>query len=209
MPANDYGELFSLLDAKDFTAAYDELTQRKPAYKDVYQRLSAAYKRDRAVRAVLDHFATLGESSYSIDVTPLETEVRFTDKPRGEIIRVLKEVLAASHWGDFVNGRRGRDSRFESINSLKKMGQLASYQPTVGIVPIQDEDMQSHLKSNQIPNGVLPSSNATVSPSATGQILKHRFLLRPDYAINIDLPCNLTNAEANRFAEFIKSLPFT
>lgn len=161
------------------------------------------------MRAVLDHFATLGESRYSIDVTPLEAEVTFTDKPRGEIIRVLKEVLAASHWGDFITGRRGRDSRFESINSLKKLSQLAAYRPAVGIVSIHDEDTQSYLENNhQIANGVLRSSDATVSPSATGQILKHRFLLRPDYAVNIDLPCNLTNAEANRFAEFIKSLPF-
>jgi hypothetical protein len=201
---NDLEELFSLLDAKDFRAAYDELTQRKHWLKTAYNKLTNEYKRDQVGRAVLDRFAILAENSHSISVTTLESYMRALGSPRGQIIKFLK-LLEELRWGVFKTGRRGGISRFESHLSLKKIGQLAGYRPDAEIDPIQDEGSESAADDFQSTNGV---SRSDEMPASSPQLLKHRFLLRPDYAINIDLPVNLTNAEADRFADFIKSVPF-
>ena len=112
----DYRELLSMLDAKDFTAAYDEVTERKPLYQDICIKLAVAYWKYGRPKAVLDHFATLDESRYSIDVTSLDSELMLTYKAgdhiitRGEIIKVLKTDLAASHWGVFINRPAGHST---------------------------------------------------------------------------------------------------
>jgi hypothetical protein len=41
----------------------------------------------------------------------------------------------------------------------------------------------------------------------TGTI-SHRFVLRPDFRVDVDLPADMTQAEARRLAAFITSLPF-
>ena len=82
----DYRELLSMLDAKDFTAAYDEVTERKPLYQDICIKLAVAYWKYGRPKAVLDHFATLDESRYSIDVTSLDSELMLTYKAGDHII---------------------------------------------------------------------------------------------------------------------------
>jgi hypothetical protein len=37
---------------------------------------------------------------------------------------------------------------------------------------------------------------------------KHNFLLRPDLTIEVTLPLDITKEEANRLADFIRSIPF-
>ncbi len=36
----------------------------------------------------------------------------------------------------------------------------------------------------------------------------HRFVLRPDFQVQLELPQDLNQREANRLAEFIRTLPF-
>lgn len=200
MHDHDLSGLFSLLEAKDFTETYDELTQRKPWLKAAYTKLTRGYKQNAIAKSVLDRFASLNENVYSINVTELESHVSSVEKARPQIIEFLKS-LAAGKWGTFVTGRRGHDSRFESRLSLKKIGRLAGGYP-------DEEDTEPDTGDLPSTNGVSWADEVAAGTSAVPKILKHRFLLRPDYAINIDLPVNMTNAEATRFAEFIKSLPF-
>lgn len=51
---------------------------------------------------------------------------------------------------------------------------------------------------------------SSILRSATVQrdLHQHRFLLRPDLEIAVGLPLDLTKDEANRLAEFIRSIPF-
>jgi len=200
MHDNDLSNLFSLLEERDFTEAYDELTQRKPWLKSAYNKLTRVYKRNAVAKSVLDRFATLSENVHSMNVDDLESHVNSVEKARPQIIEFLKS-LAAGKWGTFVTGRKGHVSRFESKLSLKKIGQLAGGYP-------EEEDTEQSTEDFPSTNLVPRADEVATSASPVPQILKHRFLLRPDYAINIDLPANMTSAEANRFAEFVKSLPF-
>ena len=41
---------------------------------------------------------------------------------------------------------------------------------------------------------------------ASNEVIRHAYNLRPDYVV---LPASLTVSEANRLADFIRTLPFT
>jgi hypothetical protein len=200
MNGHDLSDLFSLIEAKDFTATYDDLTQRKPSLKAAYNRLTKAYKRNPVAKSVLDRFAGLSDNVYIINVSELESHMNSVEKARPQIIEFLKS-LADWKWGAFVTGRKGHQSRFESKLGLKNIGQLAGGSP-------DEEDTEPGTEDIPSTNSVSRTDEVAASTATVPQILKHRFLLRPDYAINLDLPLNMTNAEAIRFAEFIKSLPF-
>ena len=79
----------------------------------------------------------------------------------------------------------------------------------LALVAFQDEGNQSDLENDGLADGVCDRATRRFRHLRPVRFSSTDSLLRPDYAVNIDLPCNLKNAEANRFAEFIKSLPFT
>jgi transcriptional regulator with XRE-family HTH domain len=54
--------------------------------------------------------------------------------------------------------------------------------------------------------GIIASDQG--SPDRELRSIRHTFHLRPDVSVSFDLPEDLTSAEADRLAGFIKSLPF-
>jgi hypothetical protein len=69
------------------------------------------------------------------------------------------------------------------------------------------KDLDSCLETD---SGPREEDVSSIQPSATIQcnLHQHRFLLRPDFEIAVGLPLDLTKDEANRLAEFIRSIPF-
>ena len=204
-----FQELFLLLNANDFRMTYETITHEKEFLKTAYKRLTRIYKQNQHAKAVLDRFANLDEHLHLVHVTELEDKIKIgpADKPRGPIVQFLKQ-LAQWKWGAFTIGRRGHDSRFSSTYSLKKIGSLAGYYPHADILPYHEEDTDFDTGDAQIANGESESHEQSLIVPPSPQNLRHRFLLRPDFPIELGLPVNLTNAEASRFADFIKSLPF-
>lgn len=42
-----------------------------------------------------------------------------------------------------------------------------------------------------------------------GAFIEHQFAMRPDYIVTLTLPADITAKEADRFATFIRSIPFS
>ena len=67
----------------------------------------------------------------------------------------------------------------------------------------------SYLQLSRLPSRSenAPSDSASTDASSI-ELYDHAFLLRPGLKITVSLPLNITKDEANRLAEFIRSVPF-
>jgi hypothetical protein len=144
-------------------------------------------------KAALDHFAGRRYSSTRTTVERLQALLRQEghDVPRGDIIDLFKGLEAAK-CGKFVVGRKGHPSRFEWSVSLISVGRAAAGEVT---------EVQALSESEQ--NAVIEEEEAG------GGWIAHCFVLRPGVEVRLDLPSDLTNAEADRLAEFVRALPFS
>jgi hypothetical protein len=149
---------------------------------DAVERLQALYKSSSPAAKILDNFASRARDRRVVEVDRLEQIL--PDLARTEIIELFRK-LDEFGFGQFLIGRRGAPSRFEWDVSLRSVGQAAAGQGTIVHTP-QDLD-----------DGVQPV-----------HAIKHPYRLRADFIAQIELPADLTTREAERLAEFIKTLPF-
>jgi hypothetical protein len=149
--------------------------------------LQRLYRENRAARAILDHFASR-ERNWSVTTVDRLLANVTNEGPqisRGDVIDVLKK-LEEARCGEFRVGRRGWSSRFVWSVGMVAVGQSAAGEPVeIELVAPEDQGEEAEL-----------------------QLLGHKFQLRPDLAVSIDLPRNLTATEASRLADFIRTLPF-
>jgi hypothetical protein len=162
-----------------------------------------AYMRDPVAKAILAYLANLEDDCMSVTVTELAAALPNVENPRPHIIRFLRQ-LEEEKLGFFTTGRRGHESRFESMHGvLKNIGQLVD--------PGSAINQAAHAAKKEPRNTGTLSEGAGVMPVAEdsrSQTLTHPYTLRRDFIVHICLPVDLTTAEASRLAEFIKSLPF-
>lgn len=134
-----------------------------------------------------------------------------------------KDVIDAAHTMDkqgivkYVVGRRGGDTR---ILWQFNTGDLSEDAEDEG--DEAEEVKTSHRPDSQIAAMIAPQRAvesdfgapvplAVSAPSASqtpGAAIDHFFRVRPDFAITLSLPTDLSVAEAERLAAFIKTLPF-
>ena len=150
------------------------------------KKLRSLYKDSPAARSVLDHFASRERNWSSTTVDRIQANLDDADISRADIIGVFKE-LEACGCGSFKSGRKGWLSRFEWDVQMVSVGQAAAGEA------VQVEKVSEEEKA---------------ADEAATSTLKHVFRLRQDMPGSFDLPVNLTAAEANRLADFLKTLPF-
>jgi hypothetical protein len=153
------------------------------------KELQKLYSGGEAARAVLDHFANRERNQRTSLVRRIRRNVTNDghSTSRGETIWVLKQ-LEALHCGDFKAGRKGHESRFEWQVSSKSVGQVAAGEAA------------------EVEEEVPPTDEAA---EETDDLLEHRFQLRPDVTVTINLPSDFSTYEAKRLSAFIDSLPFS
>ncbi|MHB8762676.1 MAG: hypothetical protein ACYC6J_09920 [Coriobacteriia bacterium] len=146
------------------------------------------YASSSAAKAALDYFAGRQNNANASKVDRLLDVLRYRghDVSRFDIIEFFR-ALEAAKCGRFVIGRKGHPTRFEWSASLISVGQAAA-----GETNVVDE---------------LTDTEALSDDDDTG-LLEHRFRLRADLELTIELPDDLTASEAGRLADFIKTLPF-
>jgi hypothetical protein len=116
----------------------------------------------------------------------LDTLVQQTNGERRDIVKVLRE-LETMRAGRLIVGRRKQKTRFawtdqfDVVATLKKALLLS---PKGAVAPAPDP-----------------------LPDQAG-LLRHRYLLRPAFEVELGLPADLSVREAERLADFIKTLPF-
>ena len=160
-----------------------------------------------AVRDTLSGWLARNAFFPSIELDTLVTEVHAAqaeqlsgwpaeDRPRGktlcqirrELVRVLRK-LEAFGVGDFKSGRRGAKSRFHLHRHREEVSKVLGPPPEPSRAPAEPDASRAA---------------APVDPA----VLTHAFALRPDLKITLDLPADLTRAEAGRLARFVEALPF-
>ena len=107
---------------------------------------------------------------------------------RQDVVRLMQR-LSEMGLGKFVVGRHSKPSRFEWQTSALDAARAASGE------------------SNEIDLSAPPVSEAEQDDSGEEDMLEHRFHLRPDFNLTMELPVDLTPVEAERLAAFIKTLP--
>lgn len=151
--------------------------------------LQALYSKNKAAQSFLDHCAerSRNRKETTVDRTQQVLKAQIPDISRGTVIEMFK-TLEGANCGQFLRGRRGRKSRFLWRHDMIEVGRAAAG---------EDEGFD---------NGAGSDEEAEFDDTAT--FITHTFHLRPDVAVEVDLPEDLTSSEAERLSKFISSLPF-
>lgn len=152
------------------------------------KKLRELYKDSPAARAVLDHLASRERNWSSTTVDRIQTNVVGDggSVSRADVVSVFR-VLEASGCGSFKAGRKGWPSRFEWAVQM-----VSACQAAAGETEVVD-DLTAEDKGEE--DGAI--------------FLRHTFRLRPDVTVSFELPSDLSANEAQRVADFLKTVPFT
>ncbi len=148
----------------------------------IIKALRHAYSKDEPLRTIADELASRTRSTRT---TSVDRTMERTGLDRATVIDVFRR-LEQLDLGKFVVGRRGQPSRIEWRYRLQDVGQAA----TGELTEIEEAD---RLEEEE---------------GGPARMTRHSFQLRPEAAIALELPSDLTQLEAKRLAEFIKTLPF-
>lgn len=166
------------------------------------ESLRSLYKRDTAVRAVVDALADIGTEGET-EVEALETEVDPEATSRNDIVGALK-ALEKRTCGKFIVGRKGARSRMQW---RVDPGQLrAAALGEIDELPVLDALEVVEVADSQA--RAVRSTTPGVRALKDEDLLSHAFNLRPGLTVHFELPSSLTRSEAERLAKFIESLPF-
>lgn len=99
--------------------------------------------------------------------------------------------------GKFKIGRRGRSTRFVWQDSMLDVVKLGVPNENGGIQNELNEKLELQENSDNLP----------LDAAIKLKKLTHRYILRENYEVILDLPADLTEVEAERLSAFIKTLP--
>lgn len=153
------------------------------------QGLHKLYGENSTAQALLDHLAGRERKRKKTTVDRLLTNV--PNCSRGSIIAVLKE-LEEYGCGEFVVGRHTHPSRFEWQVSMVSVGKAAAGEQ------FEFDDFDGTL-----------SEEDDFESEEEYECLVHSFRLREDFTLELELPNDFSSKEAERLAEYVKTLPFS
>jgi hypothetical protein len=153
------------------------------------KKLKDLYLKSGAAQALLDEFAQRERNRTETKVDNL-LYLKVDNRPitRGEVIQVLQEFERVG-CGTFVVGRKGHASRFQWTVGLPSVGKAAAGED----VPLEVISEEERQQADELPERELET---------------YAFPLRPNLKVELELPTDLSSAEASRLADFVKSLPF-
>lgn len=153
------------------------------------KKLRDIYKNNKAAQAMLDDFAKRERNRTETKVDNL-FYLTVENRPitRGEIIQVFKELESVG-CGTFVAGRHSHPSRFQWTMGLPSVGKAAAGED----LPLDTISDQERQEEAQVPEGERKT---------------YSFPLRPNLDLKLEIPLDLTAAEAARLTDFLRSLPF-
>jgi hypothetical protein len=144
--------------------------------------MHATYESSQTARILLDGLAGRGRN-VNVNCTLVDDVVAETRCPRHEAIALLQRFEACG-CGRFVSGRRGQPSRFEW-----------SY-PAIEVA-------KEAVQETNLANSRSPVNGDGV------KFLDHTIWCRPEVRLNLRLPADLTQAEAEKIAGVIRNLWLT
>jgi hypothetical protein len=151
------------------------------------QQLSELLQRNTVTRPF---FELVSEQPRLRREVPVDVVVERTGKERREVVRMFRE-LEALEAGRLVVGRRRQKTRFMWSDGIDVVATAKQF--LLGTLP---------------PAEAQKASTVSAAPMLPGASIRHRYVLRPNLELELLLPSDLTVREAERLAEFVKTLPF-
>lgn len=152
------------------------------------------YQQSEAARVVLDHFAGRNRKWFKTTAKALQFALAREGRSLSQdaIVETL-EQLEELGLGHLRTGPRGYEFAWDF--ELVAVGKAARGETTV--IPL-------------LPHRSMPpvGDGSSVPEEEDDGFVEHRFLLRPGVEVNLRLPGDLTKREAERLADFIRTLPF-
>ena len=155
------------------------------------QKLKELYSESQHIKILLDYFASRGNNQRLTKVDSLLARIKHPRVPRAAAVRLFKR-LSELELGTYTEGRHGHPSRFEWSTRCIDVGKASQGMPLhIGPIsnddPINDEDEDDE--------------------SSETALVDHPFTLRSGLVVTIKLPEDLNEKEAERLANFIRTLP--
>ena len=154
---------------------------------DLIAQLRHLYARSTAYQAIFDHFAgrTHNRGTTTVDRVIEKVRQEGGDASRKDVIDLFRK-LEEIGVGKFRNGRRGHPSRFEWTSQLTTVGSVASGESTE-VDPYGGEDEEGESES---------------------EMITHEYKLRPNLTLELSLPEDFSEREAQRLGDFVRTLAF-
>lgn len=136
--------------------------------------------------AQLFEYLAFADTEYKTNSAPYLSNVTGVDYYK--LINILKH-LDSQEIGDFVVGRKGKDSRITWAYSPKSIGKVAIGKSSV---------------FTGVPKSITEYDGGGGNPNST----EHLFLLRKDFSLKLDLPSDFNRADQVRLTNWLSTLPF-
>jgi hypothetical protein len=160
-----------------------------------FKAIRQLYATDATARTILDEFASFRHNRTTTALEQLLFRLTNAGKPvpKSEAIDVLRK-LDELGCGDFITGRKGHPTRFAWRYPLSAIGKAAA-----AADPKLPEEIKRLDDAEDDSPEPLP---------AESELIVHSYQLRTGYKVQLELPADLTEREAWRLSEFLKTLPF-
>jgi hypothetical protein len=158
--------------------------------------LKELYSSGGPAAAILKRFAAGKGNKNRTELVRLSMDLRESGQatPSPKLIRFLRR-LEALGCGKFITGRKGHPTRFEWNYSPSSVGIAAA-----GVQPIEQTEEANSAKI---------AEESAQEAAVDTDTIEHRYRLRADWIVELQLPSDLTTWEATRLSDFIRTLPFS
>jgi hypothetical protein len=151
------------------------------------EELKQLYSSNPTAKALCDHMASRHNNQTETKLERIQVRLQADghDVKRSELIATFRRFEQIG-CGQYIEGRRGWPSRF-----VWAVGSVSACRAAIGEISTIEPEAQAIDQT--------PGDEATIT---------HTYNLRADLKIELLLPMDLTPAEAERIATFVKTLPF-
>jgi hypothetical protein len=132
-------------------------------------------------------FTAFSERKNDASETTVRRAAQIANADYGAMVKIFRKLedLGA---GRFIPGRHGYESRIAWTYSIRSLGQISTGRSST-------------------PQAVPSDALVDDTPAEGTTLIKHEFVLRPGLRVRLELPTDLSEKEAERFAGFIRTLP--
>jgi hypothetical protein len=156
--------------------------------------LQKEYRSNEIARAL---FSSLIDRRRNTLVTKAEDAAEMTGAKYADVVALFRQLEKIGA-GNFRSGRRGQKTRIEWVFDVRELAAAARGDA------VQIQSMHAAAPDTQETS---PSARAHEDAIA-GPMKTHRYRIRSDLEIQVELPINLTSAEANRLGFMIQNAAF-
>lgn len=160
-----------------------DLSRNRPDFRELFEILSLWQRNQRSID--LDDFVRrFKDENIASELEQRKLSIEFFKK------------LDACGVGNFLVGRRGKSTRFIWRDAMLDVAQIA---------------LDKETTQNNLPEQVERTTNIdnlSDQKDHSKTTFSHKYILRQNYEVTLNLPVDLTETEAERLSNFIKTLPF-